>query len=469
MAESNGRNRLNSIKRVSTIDSDYISSQQSTKVKKNKLISIGNCSRFYFLILFSIVFKLLSLFLLGIQIEDKKDIGLFGFIPILYSFRSMQSIYTYLSYIIFGIIFHFCNKKKNEDIKIPKENILSLVYNKLTNQNKTKTYFYILLTCFCFAIYNEIQNLINSFKFQEFDLWSFDILFTFLLMKKYFEFDVHKHHKCSIIFVTIICTILIIIISFLPNIVTGNLNQYEHVNKELGSYFYSIVFILIFLILSFIYAFSRNFAKVLIQSKFVSSYILIIFIGIAGLITTIIISIISYFYERDNFISYFKEFKSHSTWEILRDVLIVVPIYLFSQFMQLYFEILIIYYLNPIYTLVLNNVYYGAERLILFLFDINMEYFISFILSEISEIVAIFGYIINLEIIELNFCGLSDNTRINIMNKAQREFRALSGANIERFFEFNKSDNESDSYIGIEKYEEIIEKRKKILNLYLHL
>ena len=187
------------------------------------------------------------------------------------------------------------------------------------------------------------------------------------------------------------------------------------------------------------------------QSKFVSSYILIIFIGIVGIIITIIISIISYYYERDNFIDYFKELKNHSTWEILRDVLIITPIFLFSQFMQMYFEILVIYYLNPIYTLVLNNINYGIKRLILFLFSINMKYFANFIISEIAEIIAIFGYIINLEIIELNFCGLSDNIRRNIMDKAQKEFRYLNEDNIELY----KNINEENTYVGIEKYKEM--------------
>ena len=36
--------------------------------------------------------------------DINNNIGLFGFAPILSSYNSMQSIYTYLSYIIFGII-----------------------------------------------------------------------------------------------------------------------------------------------------------------------------------------------------------------------------------------------------------------------------------------------------------------------------------------------------------------------------
>ena len=454
MTESNVISKSNTFYSVdSSNNNNDINTRQTLISKNKKLITIGNCSKFYFYILGSTLFKLFSLFLLGFK---KRDTGIFGFVPVLYSYRSMQSIYTYLSYIIFGIIFHSCSKGEDNYNKQFRDRTLSAVYDKLMNQNKIKTNFIMILTCFCFAIYNEIQNVLYSFKYQDYDYWSFDILFTFLLMKKYFEVDVQKHHKCSIIFVTIICTVLLFIVSFLPNSITNGLNQYQFIEEQLGSYFYSIIFIAIFLLLSLIYSFARNFSKVLMQSKFVSFYILIIFIGIAGLITTIIISTISYFYERDNFISYFIELKNHTTWEILRDVLIVVPIFLISQFMQIYFEILIIYYLNPIYTLVLNNINYGIKRLILFLFDINMEYFANFILSEISEIVAIIGYIINLEIIELNFCGLSDNIRRNIMYKAQREFKNLNEDNIEKYLDVNSN---ADAYIGIGKYEEMIEKR----------
>ena len=41
-----------------------------------------------------------------------------------------------------------------------------------------------------------------------------------------------------------------------------------------------------------------------------------------------------------------------------------------------------------------------------------------------------------LEFIELNFCGLNDNIRRNIMNKAQREFRDLSEDNVDKYICF---------------------------------
>ena len=248
MSEPNLISKSNTLYSIdSTNNNNDINNRETITTKNKKLITIGKCSKFYFYILGSTLFKLFSLFLLGFK---KRDTGIFGFVPILYSYRSMQSIYTYLSYILFGTILHLCSKGEDNYNKQFRARALSLAYDKLMNQNKTRKNFLIILTCFSFVIYNEIQNVLYSFRYQNYDYWSFDILFTFLLMKKYFEVDVQKHHKCSIIFVTIICTLLLFIVSFLPNSITNGLNQYQFIKEQLGSYFYSIIFISIFLLLS---------------------------------------------------------------------------------------------------------------------------------------------------------------------------------------------------------------------------
>ena len=462
MSEGNNLNKINNQYSQYVIDSTYnnftnTSEKSSTEMKKKSLISIGNCYKFYFYILGSSLFKVLYLMILG---DKDNNFGLFGFAPILSSYNNMQSIYTYLGYIIFGIITYLCfnnKEKKNKNVFLE---TLELIKDKMKNQDKTKTKFQTFLVCLCFAFYKEIQNLLFSFGYQPLDYWTFEVIFTFLLMKKYFEVDIYRHHICSIIMISIICSFLLFVASFFPYSKKGN--QYEFVEEQLGSYLYSFIFIIAFMFISFIYSFSRNFSKVLMQTKFVSQYIIIIFIGITGLIFSIIISIISYLCNNgDNFISYFETLKTHSTSDILLDLLLISPLSMFFQFMQIYFEILTIYYLNPMYCLLLNNICFGIQRLVLFLFNIKMEYFISFLLSEISEIIAIFGYMIYLEIIELNFCGLSDNLKRKIIIKGEKEFNKLNEDKIENILgvEENEED-EDDSYIGVGKYEEMLEKRK---------
>ena len=272
--DSISNNNTNNIKKLNTEYSyDTTDNNNNTfeglslEEKNPKLITIGNCSKFYYYILGSAFFKFLYLMILG---DINNNIGLFGFSPILSSYSSMQSIYTYLGYIIFGIIsYFFFNSKTNGNKKISLDT-LEYIYEKIKNQDKNKTYFQIFLVCLCFIVYKEVQNLFYFFGYEALDYWSFEIIFTFLFMKRYFEIDIYKHHKCAIIFNFILCTTLLFVASFFPCSKEGN--QYESIENKLGNYFYSIIFILVFLFLSFIYSFSRNFSKVLMQAKSVSSF-----------------------------------------------------------------------------------------------------------------------------------------------------------------------------------------------------
>ena len=99
-----------------------------------------------------------------------------------------------------------------------------------------------------------------------------------------------------------------------------------------------------------------------------------------------------------------------------------------------------------------NNIIYYRWR---------KKYLTYFLLSEISEIVAFFGYIIFLEIIELNFCGLNENIRRNIMVKGEKEFIEMNediSKNI-----INNVDEDEDNeeqYLGLGTYEEMIQKKQ---------
>ena len=435
--------------------SEYISKPETRILKKNTLINIGFCTKFYFYIFGSALFKFFYVMILGSQ---ENTIALFRFSPILFNYNSIQSVYTYLSYIFFGIIFHFCFKGKDKNKNKYMINNLNLKRELKINQNKKKINLQLFLTCFCFATYSEFQTLLYSNGYDSLDYWTFEIIFTFIFMRKYFEIGFYKHHKYSMFSTIVISTSFLFAATFFPTSYMDN--QYQYVKDKYGNVFYSIPFILIFIIISFNYGFSRNYSKVLMQNKFVSKYILIIFIGIAGLILTLIISAISYSYEIDNFIFYYKELKSLDTEKVLREVFIITPLFIISQFMQMYLEILTIYYLNPMYCLMLNNICYGTQKIILFILDEEKKYLTYFLLSEISEIVAFFGYIIYLEIIELNFCGLNENIRRNIMVKGEKEFIEMN-EDISKNIINNVDEDEDneDKYLGLGTYEEIIQKK----------
>ena len=114
----------------------------------------------------------------------------------------------------------------------------------------------------------------------------------------------------------------------------------------------------------------------------------------------------------------------------------------------MHFEILIIYYLNPIYVLAANDFTYGISKLINFI-SYGFEHYEHFLFSELTEVFAFLGNIVFLKIVELNFCGLSDNIRKNIKSKGEFDIKEL--------FIVKKAtlDNEEDEDDGENKIMEV--------------
>jgi hypothetical protein len=158
------------------------------------------------------------------------------------------------------------------------------------------------------------------------------------------------------------------------------------------------------------------------QAKFISANIFIIFIGVIGVISGLAYAFVLYYLNfENNIIDYFKEFNScERNYKFYIEIFLINPLFICSRYMQLYLEIQTIFYLNPIYGLLINNLCFGIQKLIEFIIDnfINIPFFIF---SELSEIFAIIGYIFYLEILELNFCGLNENLKIKIRERGDKE------------------------------------------------
>ena len=459
---------MNLINEGNQFSSDTSDNKESiNKEEKNKkFITIGKCSHFYLFILGSSFSKFLTILIMG---EKKKNIGLFGFSPILASYNNVQSMYTYIGYIIFGIIIFYFLKGKNNIFTIKKnqnqKRFLIHNINKMS-VHTPKTFIQIF---FCFGFYIEAINILYSLGFQSFNYWTFETIFTFLLMKKYFVVDIYRHHKCSIIFIFVTSTICLLIASFLPNSsYGGEQNAYQFIDKDMGSYFYFMIITLFFVFLSFNYSFSRTFSKVVMQFKFLSPYKLIILIGAIGFIISLIDAIILYYINVGaNTLQFLSDLNTcEKDYKFYLEIFLIYPIFIFAKFLQIYFEIMTIYYLNPIYTLMINNLTYSSSKLFFFILN-GFNDVANFLLSDFSEIFAIIGYVIYLEIVELNFCGLSDNIKRNIISKGENEFNEIK---IERYESIISSYDNIDNIVDDEeendndnesKTEEMIDKKKK--------
>ena len=435
----NDKNEFNKERDTNSDMCEKLNNKQNKNEKNKKLITIGKCSRFYLYILGSSLCKFLSSMILGFK---DKDMGLFGFSPVLYSYNSIQFLYTYIGYIIFGILIHFFfNTKKKKYANKTMEIVIKKNQKLIINPRKTNLQLF--LVCFCFTVYLELHKLLYNLGFQSLHFWTFETIFTFWLMKKYFVVDIYKHHKYSIIFIFLLSTIFLIISSLIPSEESG-LNAYQEIVEKYGNYFYCFSTMIVLVVLTFGYSFSRSYSKILMQNKFVSTHILIIFIGITGLIISLISAIILYYinfeYEK-NIIDYFNELKScDRDYKFYMEIFLVYPIYIFCRFMEINFEFLTIYYLNPIYDLIINNLSFLLIKIVSFIIY-NFSDVINFLLSELSEIIGLLGYTVYLEIVELNFCGLSDDIKKIIISKAERESTIL---NIERNRALNEIYNNED-------------------------
>ena len=163
------------------------------------------------------------------------------------------------------------------------------------------------------------------------------------------------------------------------------------------------------------------------QARFISANIFIIFIGITGVLLSLVYSFVLYYLKfENNIIDYFIRFnKLERDYKFYLEIFLVNPLFIITKYMQLYFEIQTIFYLNPVYGLLINNICFGTQKFIMFILY-KFSGVLNFLFSEFSEIFGIFGYIFYLEILELNFCGLSDNLKKRITLKGEDEFARTS-------------------------------------------
>ena len=73
----------------------------------------------------------------------------------------------------------------------------------------------IFLVCFAYCLSHELLKLLYLLKFDRLDLYSLEILWVLIFMKKYFVISVYNFKIVAIVIITVITTILLIISSFL--------------------------------------------------------------------------------------------------------------------------------------------------------------------------------------------------------------------------------------------------------------
>ena len=208
-------------------------------------------------------------------------------------------------------------------------------------------------------------------------------------------------------------------------------------------------YVCFFIILYFLLIIARTYVntqlKVFIDLKFISQRTILLFYGIIGAIMCLITGLIVSFAPcpesmEDDIckIKYENEFYYDNIYEFFgsgKDILvrvIIIILYMIVYFFIKYYTILIIKNYTPIHVIFSFPVQYFIEKTFVLIFTAifyNDQLFPhenqkgKFASDESGDIGAIIGFLIYLEIIQLNFCGLNYNIRKNIIYRSQKEYK----------------------------------------------
>jgi len=240
-----------------------------------------------------------------------------------------------------------------------------------------------------------------------------------------------------------------------------------------------------YLIASFLKSYSVIKLKSIIYIKFISIDVIIILMGILGLVLSIILLFISSLipcgksdyshkfcssakmhnnnteYYFDNFLYYIVNirddlFPKEGGYNVRKPkdtILEIIFSFLMSAFgfYKMKFDLSIIKELGVFHLLIPEVIYQFVIDLYIIVYKIVNNIIdntqkIQFIFILISQLFALIGILIYLELIELRFCNLDNNLKINISRRATEDIEAIAGSfsNRSSLLDDNNENNNND-------------------------
>ena len=368
--------------------------------RKCTKISFGKINRYIILILFGAIFRSLLTLLeqnsVNFENENKH--------PIVYSM--IYSLGLCLNFILVLIIkFRKKSAKEVERKKSVVDNLLPLDkdnrINAFANMNikqitNKEKYLWILLISiidyisyvfFC-KFWVNYDNYLNT--------WAFTIGFMSIFSYKILQIKYYRHHY--------LCIIVIIIEGISYNIISHKFYPEAFMKNYL--------YYLSFLVTEVIFSLLSVLDKYLIHKKYINSYEILFSQGIIefilGLITLTITTKIN---KLDNFFDFI-----HSLSNNGKEIVIFVAL-IIDQFFVYAVQITVIDIFSPFHVFLMKII----NEFILFFstIDKNINNIKVLILTLVCIVTCLLMILIFIEIIELNFCGLSYMTKKNIELRAR--------------------------------------------------
>ena len=367
--------------------------------RKCTKISFGKINRYIILILFGAIFRSLLTLLeqnsVNFENENKH--------PIVYSM--IYSLGLCLNFILVLIIKFRKKSAKEVEKKSVVDNLLPLDkdnrINAFANMNikqitNKEKYLWILLISiidyisyvfFC-KFWVNYDNYLNT--------WAFTIGFMSIFSYKILQIKYYRHHY--------LCIIVIIIEGISYNIISHKFYPEAFMKNYL--------YYLSFLVTEVIFSLLSVLDKYLIHKKYINSYEILFSQGIIefilGLITLTITTKIN---KLDNFFDFI-----HSLSNNGKEIVIFVAL-IIDQFFVYAVQITVIDIFSPFHVFLMKII----NEFILFFstIDKNINNIKVLILTLVCIVTCLLMILIFIEIIELNFCGLSYMTKKNIELRAK--------------------------------------------------
>ena len=223
--------------------------------------------------------------------------------------------------------------------------------------------------------------------------WILEIFLTTLFYFLIFKIKLYKHHYFS--------GFIIILIGFIIDLVSENLQN--DVSSQIG-------LLLLRLLREILYSLHDVIDKYIIDKTFGSIYEIAFYTGIINLILLGIFAVLDYnYFDIDEYEEYFNNFNYKELLAIFELMITQLGLYLC--------------------VLITNKIYTPCHIFIIFVFG-QLAFYKNFVIpnSIIVIICLIFVLFLSLifnEIIEINFWGLSDNTKRNIIMRSENEDKEI--------------------------------------------
>ena len=355
---------------------------------KQCIISLGKINKYLFLILVGAVLLGSLTFLEGLT----KFFAEVNYHPIIYSMT--YSIGLSLSF-IWLIIYKIRTKRRNiKEHILPKENkdeVANAHFHQKQITNKEK-FLWILLASsinyfayvfFCIYWVNYF-NCLNS--------WGITLICMSLFSSLILKIKLYKHHYLGII--------VVVVLGFTYNLVSEKFTE-ENFKKNYDSYLIQFMTECLISLMNVLY-------KYLIEKKLIISYEILFFEGLFdftfGIITLIITTKIG---ALDNFWDFIDQIDK-------KEILLIIAITV-VQFLLYSIEMVIIDMFSPFHILLINII----REYILYFVYFEPALIFEPIYVCVGICFSIFMILVFIEVVELNFCGLSYMTKKNIEIRAQ--------------------------------------------------